>query len=462
MPTKLRAIFDIVFLTALIVYIVAGVPLVPFHGDESTLIHTTRDYAYQFIERDYNMITLNGHPAIDPMDQQLRLIDGRVHKYLGGLAWHVGGYSVDDINTAWLWGTDWDYNRREGHIPSDDILIITRYASALLMAAGVVVMFFIGKSVGGRPAGYAAAFLYAINPALLVNGRRSMMEGSLMFFSLLTVLAGMWFVRRLPPLPALLGERGEKQENHTRTGNNGHHKKRLYSEDAAWVFSVLALGLAAGLALSSKHTAVFTLVPVFAACGLYALYQRHFAAIGGLVAAGMVALVVFYVLNPTWWGDPLSGFNELLRLRTETLNTQLLYFDSYDGMGEKLGGFVRYALNSHPQYYEIAEWEGFIGGQIAAYENSMWTGLALPLVAVIGLLLAGVAGLVRRFSPQRWVIGLWGVVAIAAVISVTPFEWQRYYLPAILPVVVIMGVGVGYIFDVLLGRHILNVMFKRT
>lgn len=467
-------VLDVLFLAALITYVLAGVPLVPFHGDESTLIHTTRDYAYQFIDRDLSMVMLNGNATIDPMDQQLRLIDGRVHKYLGGLAWHLAGYTVDDLNTAWLWGTDWNYNLSEGHIPTLDLLVITRYASALLMAAGVVVVFLIGKSIGGRPAAYAAAFFYATNPALLVNGRRSMMEGSLMFFSLLTVLAGIWFARVVKGVtPFRVDKEGEPSQasptNKSETYQVISKETSLDSPPPVYGFaqevgrgsfllSTLFLGLAAGLTLSSKHTAIFTLVPVFVACGLLILYtayrsQRWIPRMVALIFAGLLALAVFYALNPTLWGDPVAGMREVLRLRSETINTQLQFFDSYDDLGHKVGGFVQYGLLDKPQYYEVAEWQTFIGDQITAYENSGFAGLVFPipvlrLVLVVGLLIAGVIGLVNKNHPAgRWVVGIWSLGAIVAVLLVTPFEWQRYYLPAILPIVIVMGLGVQTIIQ---------------
>src|SRR6188474_1627692 len=94
----LRRLLDVLWISLLIFYVLMGVPQVPFHGDESTLIYTTHDYAYQFIDRDLSMVTYNGNPAIDPMLQELRLLDGRVHKYLGGLFWHLAGYTVADLN----------------------------------------------------------------------------------------------------------------------------------------------------------------------------------------------------------------------------------------------------------------------------------------------------------------------------------------------------------------------------
>ena len=170
-------------------------------------------------------------------NSSLRLLNGTVNKYLIGLAWHLGGYSVSDLNEQWDWGADWNYNQSSNHAPSAVLLYVSRLPSALLLAAGAVILFALGRSLGGRSVAYLASLYYALNPALLINGRRAMMEGSLIAFSLLAVLAGVWLLQRR----------------------------------ALWM--AILLGIAAGLALASKHTAAFTLVAVFGACGVYALVE---------------------------------------------------------------------------------------------------------------------------------------------------------------------------------------------
>ncbi|MBN8619501.1 MAG: hypothetical protein J0L63_11385, partial [Anaerolineae bacterium] len=142
-------LFPYLWLVLLIGYVLAGVEVVPFHGDESTQIYMSRDYAYQFIERDYEKLMYSDTP-VSPTEQQLRLLNGTVNKYLIGLAWHSSGYTVNDINEQWDWGADWQYNQQNGHAPSADLLQVARWPSALLLAGSVVVMFALGRALGGR------------------------------------------------------------------------------------------------------------------------------------------------------------------------------------------------------------------------------------------------------------------------------------------------------------------------
>jgi 4-amino-4-deoxy-L-arabinose transferase-like glycosyltransferase len=428
-PRAAWTALDWLWMVLLAAYVLLGTPLVPLHGDESTIIHATRDYAYQFIDRDLSMISYNGSAAIDPMDQDLRLLDGRVQKYLGGFFWHLGGLTADDINRPWLWGADYEYQQANGHIPSDELLLWTRLASSLLGALGVLAIFGIGGAVGGRPAAYTASLLYALHPAVLLNVRRAMMEGSLMLFSLLTVLAAVYFLRS---------------------------KGR-----ARWGWALL-LGLSAGMALSSKHPGVFTVAPVFLGAFVAGLAARETMPLllrraGQLIMAGVLALLVFYALNPIWWGDPIARAGDVLEVRSRTLQSQMSGFDTYDGLFEQAAGFVQHALIASPQYFEIDQWATFtpITEQIAAYEASWLDGVTPGPVGAVIIALLGLLGLWRLLTtpdPARWAVGFWALGTVALTLLLTPFGWQRYYLPAIPALLVLAGLGMSQLVALALPR----------
>lgn len=413
MKTRL---LDILYCAALALYVLAGTPFIPFHGDEATQIYMSRDYAYQFIQRDLTLVRYSD-PAISAQEQELRLLNGTINKYLIGAAWHSAGYGVDDINEQWDWGAGYAYNVSTGHAPSSGLLQTARLPSALLTAAGVLVIFLIGRASGGRGAAYLAAALYALNPAVLVNGRRAMMEGGLLAFTLLTVLTGVWFVR-----------------------------------EKSWR-AALVLGIAAGLAVASKHTAAFAVAGVFVGCALSVDWRRT---IPRLLAAGVVALVMFYILNPAWWGDPLARAAEVLTLRQDLLTGQVSAFGGYANIGEALTGFVRQAGLPAPMYYEIDVWAGYIGDQIAAYENTIWTGIPLGTASGVILLLFGVIGaaaLMRRGGVVGRVIVGWGAAALVSTALLTPLEWQRYYLPIYPVLAVWASCGMVFLVRVIVRRR---------
>lgn len=420
-PLIARLIY-VLWLAALAWYIFGGMTLTPFHADEATQIAMSRDYAAIFQQGNLDAVRYQEAPA-DPAAQELRLINGVLNKYLIGVAWNVRGFTVDDLNQQWDWGADYTYNVNNGHKPSDELLMTARIPSTALYALGLLPMFALGWLVGGRTGAFVATFIYALHPALLINGRRAMMEGGLIAFSLFTVVAGVWFAR-------------------TRS----------------WIAAV-ALGLAAGLALASKHTAVFTLIAVYGAAllGLVIGAERKPSAIAKLVVSGVVALLLFYALNPAWWGDPFGRASQVLLLRNDLLAGQAAAFGGYTGTGEALGGWLRQGVLPVPQYYEVPAWQGYIGMEIVLYETSIYDGLrGLNAAGLEGVLfdllfpLAALSGLGALLGGQgiegntRRLVLTWAVIAVLTTALLTPVEWQRYYIPSHLAIIVLVTAGAAW------------------
>jgi hypothetical protein len=427
-----RRFFDVLWLAGLWVYILGGTPLVPFHGDESTQIFMSRDYAYQFIERDLSKIYYSDNPT-SPTEQHLRLLNGTVNKYLIGLAWHLNGFTVNDVNEQWDWGADWNYNQQNNHAPSSALLMTARWPSAILLATGAAVIFIIGQIIGGRWTAYLTSLYYALNPALLLNGRRAMMEGSFILFSLLVVLAGLWWLQK-----------------------------------PSWRRGIL-LGIVSGLALASKHTALFTLIPVFSVCGGFIIqsiivtwrgkspapYWRKF--IGLIVAMGLTALT-FLALNPAWWDNPAARAGKVLALRQDLLTIQTNVFGSYPNVGEQLAGFLRQTLVVLPQYYEVSGWEKNIGDQMVRYQSSFWHGVSIG-GSVVGAvvfgsaILIGVSALFRRRRERLiWMVGIWALAVTGATLLLTPLEWQRYYLPTYPALGLLAAFGISQLIERIRGQ----------
>jgi 4-amino-4-deoxy-L-arabinose transferase-like glycosyltransferase len=421
----MKRALDALFLLALSVYILAGAPLTPFHGDESTQIDMSRDFAVHVLLGQPEQLRYADPPS-SATRQELRLLNGTVNVYSIGLAWHLSGFTTGDLNQQWDWGASWHYNQSSGHAPVASLLTASRWPSALLLVAGLLALFALAWQVGGRPAALVAGLIYALHPALLLNGRRAMMEGSLIAFTALAALAAVgWLQAR----------------------NN-----------RAWLWAAL-FGLAAGMGLASKHTALLAVVPLGAAALVWAVFetrrQRRALMLRLLqmaLAAGLAALV-FYALNPAWWGDPLARIPLVLNLRANLLAGQTAAFGGYAGPVDALGGFLRQTFMPVPQYFEVSGWETNLPPQIAAYEASGLAGLTaqslLTALITVALLIAGAWALWRgRGLPAaRWIVAVWALSAALAVLLFTPLEWQRYYLPLYPPLIVVMGAGGGWLLQ---------------
>lgn len=402
---------DAVWLAALCAYVLAGIGLVPFHGDESTLMYMSRDYHYQFIQRDLDLVRYRDDSP-SPQEQYLRLINGSIGKYLFGLASHVAGYTIEDVNEQWDWGGHWDYNVSTGHMPPEGMLIAARWSSALLLCGGIVALFALGRMLGGRQVAYLATLYFALNPAVLVNGRRAMMESAMLLGEIAVVAAGAWYARR-----------------------------------PSWWAAVL-LGAAAGLAMSAKHTNLFTIGAVLLACAAYPLVAgiarrgaarvRPLAAAGRMVLAALVMALVFYVLNPVWWGaNALYQTTLILRLRSDLLAGQTQTFGGYANALEQAAGFFRHVFVVLPQYYEAPDFAVPLAESIARYESSMLAGVSLGGSLIGGLVmlaltLLGAWAFARNQAidlAARSVVLAWAAVIVAAMWLLTPVDWQRYYGP---------------------------------
>jgi 4-amino-4-deoxy-L-arabinose transferase-like glycosyltransferase len=420
-PFSTRRLADFVWLAALCLYVLAGVPTASFHGDEAMQIHMSRDYATAFLDGTPDRLLSSGPFYIDS-DPYLRLINGSVNRYTMGLAWFLAGYQSDDLPPApgWDWGLSYEDGIATGHRPDEALLTVTRLPSALFLCASVLVVFALGRLYGGRLPAYVASGVYALHPVLLLNGRRAMQEGSMLFFGLLVVLAAAIIIQR-----------------------------RARSGQTPWgAWAALVLG--GGLTLASKHSGIVfvgaALVWILAA---EALGQRRWLPVlGRLLVSGLLIVALFVALSPALWTDIPARFGDLLVLREELLNIQVA-IDPVAPMdlGQRLLEIVRQPFIAPAVHFELESWgrSAVFLEEVARSAASPLAGLPYGLVLGIPLTLLAALGVgiaLRRFRQPLYVGLLVWLAANVAVLLVNPLPWQRYYLPLIPVVVVLAAVGI--------------------
>ena len=421
---------DLLVLVFLSVYIIAGARLVPFHGDEATLLHMSRDYGHLVIDRDPSRVLFD-EAWTNGDDQMLRLINGTVSKYVFGLAWHVSGYSMDELNGAWDWRTDWSTNLASGHMPSSGLLLSARVASSLLLVGSLIALFVLARRIGGRPVAYAACLYFALNPAVLLNGRRAMMESALLLSSLLVAFAGLRYVRR-PDF-----------------------------------FGAVIMGIAAGFALSAKHTNLFVVGAVIGGCVAYAFVERRrlpdpvLPAVHGLVTV-LIGAALFVVLNPVWIGrSPVAMGRAVLAERQDLLRSFVSVYGGYPDTVSRVAGAFRQTFVVEPQYFEVPKFGPSVAEQISRYERSGFQGISVGGSMVKGfvvlcLVLAGAihfpSSLLER--EQKYVIAIWSAASALPVLVFTPLEWQRYYMPVFQVVALFGALGSVLLINRLFSRNV--------
>ncbi len=426
--TSRRArLLDALWLLALAAYIVAGVPLASFHGDEAMQVYMSEDYAVAFFDHDLARLTA-GPPYNIDAEAQLRILNGSVNRYAIGLLWHLAGYSRADLPPApgWDWGLNYDSNAAAGYRPPDALLHLARLPSALFLAASAAAMFGLGWQFGGRPLAYAASALYTLNPVILLNGRRAMMEGSLLLFGLLAVLLA------------------------------AHISRRRAQDKLPGPLWWLALAAAAGLALASKHTGAIFAAAAFGWVALVELLRRRLRALPPaalrLIASGALALALFVALSPALWSSPPARLRDLLDVRAELVDIQVQADPAAPmPLARRVEFIVTQPFIAPPMHFEAGGWTSFapISAEIARYMQSPlsgWqfgpmVGTALTLLAVFGVVALAAPGL-RGSLPSDQAAGLllWAGLAAAALLA-NPLPWQRYYLPLIPPATLLAVAG---------------------
>ncbi len=412
--------FKFLFVGLIGLYILAGCWLVPLHGDEPTVIYTSLDFD-AVRHGDFARLVYRDVPdSSDPQattKQDLRLINGVIARYTFGALWTAAGMSSSQVNDQWLWGADMAFNRANGHVPTDDLLLLCRVGSGLFLWIAAALVFTVGRRAGGIYTAYLSALIFTLTPAVLLNGRRAMMEGALLCGIALVVYAG--------------------------------QRAASVKSNRAALRSGVGLGVAAGLCIAAKHTGAVTVVAVGVAIAVYMLLRENLRGVRRLLivgsAASTAAALVFFALNPAWWGEPLQMPGRVLAARSDLLSAQTRDAGGYASLGERALGFFREFAAAPPQYYEVGIWGEWVGADIVRYEASGLAGVSgvVASALVIALLVVGIVrGMQAWRSPAVFILLMSFALSATAVFVTTPLHWQRYYLPLAAPVAWLAGLAV--------------------
>lgn len=406
-----------VWLGFLTLYILLGVPITSYHGDETAYLYSSHDYATLFIQRNPQALLVEW--PIDNELEYLRIADGSTARYSIGLAWHIAGYSEADLPPeSFNWNLDYYGNYAQGLIPPQPLMVVMRIPSALFLAASAVAIFGIGYCFGGLPLAFCVSGLFVFNPIVLLNGRRAMQEGALLCFGLFTVLAGIVISQRR--------ERGRQ------------------APLPLWI----ALSLAGALTLVSKNNGFIYVMAAFLWVGVPELLRprlRRLIRTGvALGVAGVSVIAIYIALSPALWSSPLERLKDASAARVSAMNGQMRDDpEAPSSMERRVTDILTQPFMRPLAHYEGAYTNTYTAqlDLIAAYEASPLSGIHF------GVLLGGVLtalaffGVVANFSTRLRTyrspalsLGLttWLIINVGALLWV-PLPWQRYFL-SIIPV----------------------------
>jgi len=277
---------DAMLLVILSVFIVSGITLVPFHGDEP---------AYISLSGDYDVIIKQGNLGAfllteENPDQGIRLSTGSILGFSIGLVRDITGMG-GSVNTNWSWDQTWSENIEQGNMPNRQLLILSRACSALMGAFGIVFFFLAAHYLlGSRLSAWVATVLLATQGDILVNFRRAMQEGPKFLFLLVALYFSTQILRDL---------------------KNKETRRILYA----------LMGLASGFSLATKQDIAPMLVAMYLVLAFMPFLNKEknliVANLLYLGAAGTLAFAFFLALMPVlwgWWETSLAliGFSVLL------------------------------------------------------------------------------------------------------------------------------------------------------
>lgn len=403
------------WLALLVAWVLAGTALTPFHGDEAMQVHSSRDFTTVFVEGNPSALGINIEDDRNSTTDR-RLLQGTVISWAIGMTLHLAGYGPADLPPApgWRWHLNYDENIALGMRPPPDLLHLARQPSAWFFSASIPVFFAIAWRLGGTLTACLASALYTLHPALLLNGRRAMMEGPMLFFGLLTILC------------ALVITCG------------GQYRRRRW-----W----LVLALVGGLALASKHSAVLFLVGALVWLWFTGLLMRNrrllLTCTVRCALTGSLALLVFLALSPALWPDPPRLLLRLLQTRSELVLAQVEDWQP-DSLpltaAERIEQLLTQPFLQGPMIHEVAHWSGFeatdaeaeawLESPLSGWQTTTAVGLALSLLTLVGLVLT-----LRR--PDHVGLLAWLALTVVALMF-NPLPWQRYYLP-LLPITILLA-----------------------
>ena len=414
MKSKISSHFPfLIFLLLYSTFFLSGINSVPFHPDESTYIHYSRELK-QYLTEPLSLAWDGTQPISE--DLRHRMIDAPLVRYTIGIYPLVTGRETTTAN--WDWGKSWEENTAAGALPSRELLHRSRLLIASSVPVGMLLIYLAGRNYRGWLSGWLAAVLLGLNPLILLHGRRAMAEGLI----LLTVSAFLWLISREKINPWLLGA-------------------------------------AAALALNAKQSTL-VLIPVgVLAVSWESLENRSFSQLVKRNSSYLAAaLFLTWLLNPVIWKYPVETIAQVWELRSSltALQTADLYQGTAPNMFKRSLILVMNLFTTPPR---IADVGNYLEKTYQAAESYLSNPLhkilrgIIPGGFVLALTSVGFCRIVKEIHWKNFIkdhklplLLLGTALQAAGLILFVPLPWQRYVIPLIPFLTLILAVGLEPFF----------------
>jgi hypothetical protein len=430
---RLPAMFWLIPAVPYLGFLLATLPSVPFHPDESTYIYMSFDLDRILAAGPFSVCwrdSLSGDPL-----QAERERDCPLARYAIAIGRRAGGQPA--LAAKWDWSATWTENQIRGALPSDALLRAARIPQAILLFLAVLLMARIGWRLGRGTGAASAALLFGLNSQVLLHARRAMAESALLFGMILVAAVVLEFRGMIAARPRTAA-------------------------------APLSAGAALAVAALAKYSGLLMAPAALAGMFLFPKEDPHPSAPGGRVLRGVLRCgvlvlasgAVFLALNPVFWCDPFGAAAGAVSERNRLLGEQVAALQSA-APGSVLAApglrmlAVPYELFlAPPAFWDIPNYAAQTASAERAYlslpVNTLTAGgILAALFAVLSLAGSALAivRVVRTKDPDFLFVLAWGASVLGGILIGVPILWQRYYLPLIPVCCLFAALALGEIRD---------------
>ena len=385
---------------------------VPFHPDEATQIYMSRDVRLMFTNP--TSLLFKSEPAI-AAEQRYRLIDAPLPRTIIGIT-----YVITDSNPIpndWNWSLSWDKNITNGAFPSEIALLVARISLGMFVPLGLIIFYIILKNLTTWRISLGVATVLGLNALFLLHTRRAMAEG--ISFSLF--MAALFLLIKRPQ-------------------------------------NAILLGIFIGLAIQAKQTSLPLLPVPLVFWSIDAIKEEKYLGLFRKTAVFIGSiLVIYYLLNPIIWNDPIRLTILQIQTRVDFSQSQAVEYLALSsplavtGISSRMTAWLANTYIASPAYFDVGNYSNELLPAITTYKSIVFHRLFTGWIFGAIILITSLAGMllslfkksfVNLFNSRSIQI-MWVVSCFQTVFSILafPITFQRYYLLNLTLVFIWTGIG---------------------
>ncbi len=401
--STLRIVESLIVIILLAFFYIKDLASVQFHIDESHWIGTSYMFEAYFKGEFWSEAWReNQHTVTNPP----------VPRYAIGLSRFIAGYRIPDLNRAWNYKRNVNFNERMGAMPSDHLLWWSRLPMAIMAVLSIWIGFLLIKQIGGRVPAYIWIIFGITSPFLLLQTRRAMAEAPILFFVMLGALFCYLAFKNLDVEASPVSRK-------------------------VWLYLTLS-GLCIGLAGEAKMNGLSVLAGVVASMALViwrkrqVLGQKIRTLAWVSVGVGGAALVAFWGSYPYLWPDLMGRSVHVFQNRIAEMKFQS-------------GNHAVDAINTLDQRLTMIPTRIFDDYALFSFDGALILNIVLTLLGV-GILLAHIKNWYKTGQNGAAAVTLLAVAVTASAPSFfTLIDWDRYYLFPVFFSLMAIAIALGWL-----------------